>query len=447
MGGLTKKFKEFNNKEAILFQDRIYKYIDIYAQVNSYIDVIKSNGIKGGEIVFLQGDYSFHTISCMFALVENKNVVVPITQDIPAKEIKDKIESSKPSFIFKFSDEKFEIESLSDKNEHPLIEELIEKNRSGLILFSSGSTGKPKAMIHDFDNLISTYFDKKPKNLRFLVFLLFDHIGGVNTLLNCLSMGATIIIPEKRDPNYICELIERQKIHVFPSSPTFLNLMLLALKEKEYDLTSLKLITYGTEPMPVSLLERVKNELGGVRLLQTFGTSETGIAKTTSKSSSSTLMKIQDGETEYRVVEGELWLKSKTQIMGYLNHSMESFSEDGWFKTGDLAEETEDGYIRIIGRLKEVINVGGEKVLPGEIESCVLQIPEVKDCLAFSMPNAITGQNVAINVSSNSSDLSTLKKKIRIHCKENLDSFKVPRKINFTDEISYNNRFKKKRNF
>ena len=71
-------------------------------------------------------------------------------------------------------------------------------------------------------------------------------------------------------------------------------------------------------------------------------------------------------------------MRSKTQVLGYLNASMESFTKDGWFRTGDLVEELEGGYIRIVGRNKEVINVGGEKVLPAEVESVLLEIGELK---------------------------------------------------------------------
>jgi len=83
---------------------------------------------------------------------------------------------------------------------------------------------------------------------------------------------------------------------------------------------------------------------------------------------------------EFLAERRALWLKSKTQIMGYLNAPMDSFTEDGWFKTGDLVEVTDDGYIKIIGRSKEVINVGGEKVLPAEVESIIpnLEIEKIK---------------------------------------------------------------------
>ena len=220
---------------------------------------------------------------------------------------------------------------------HPLVEQLIAQNRPGLILFSSGSTGEPKAMVHDADRLLNTFSKKRSRQFRILIFLLFDHIGGLNTLFNALASGALIVVPPSRDPNAVGEAIQRYQVNLLPASPTFLNLFLISDAHRSFDLSSLRFITYGTEPMPESLLLRLKAALPKVSFIQTFGTSETGISQTISRSSNSTRIKISDPDTEYQIVNGELWLRSKTQILGYLNHDMSRFTGDGWFKTGDLA--------------------------------------------------------------------------------------------------------------
>ncbi len=209
-------------------------------------------------------------------------------------------------------------------------------------------------------------------------------------------MGACLIIPKNKDAKTICELIEKYKIMVLPSSPTFLNLILISEEYKNYDLSSLRMITYGTETMPQSLLLRLKEIFPKVKFLQTFGTSETGISTTSSKSSNSLFMKLEDINCEYKIVENELWLRSKTQVLGYLNASMDSFTSDGWFKTGDLVEVRMVEYIKIIGRAKEVINVGGQKVLPAEVESMILEMEEINDCMVYGEQNAITGQTCCL---------------------------------------------------
>lgn len=96
----------------------------------------------------------------------------------------------------------------------------------------------------------------------------------------------------------------------------------------------------------------------------------------------------------YKIVENKLWLRNKTQVLEYLNASMESFTSDSWFKTGDLVETVEDGYLKIIGRSNEVINVCGQKVLPAEVESVILFMKEVDDCMVYGEKNIITGQTV-----------------------------------------------------
>ena len=298
---------------------------------------------------------------------------------------------------------------------------------------------------YNLDNLIDTYKDKRGKRLVFLIFLMFDHIGGLNTLLNCLSMNVAMVFPENREPDHVAHLIEKYKVNILPASPTFLNLMLIGECPAHYDLTSLRMITYGTEPMPESLLVKLKYAFPRVKFLQTFGTSETGISTTSSYSSTSTFLKIDDPNTEYKIINGELWLRSKTQIMGYLNSSMERFTDDGWFKTGDMVEE-KDGYIKIIGRNSDIINVGGEKVLPSEVESVLFQMPHVNDCIVYGEKNPITGQMVVAKVLYNEDiKASELKKLVVEFCKDKLTRYKIPAKVVKMSDSEFTERYKKKR--
>jgi acyl-coenzyme A synthetase/AMP-(fatty) acid ligase len=447
--------KKFINK-LVTYSDNLiinqsnnsYYYSDFINEISKWLVIINKEKINRNAIVSIIGDYSFSTIALFLALYENNNIIVPITSKVE-DECNERISVSKADFVFKIdNNESYSIIKLnSDLDKYLIISEMVKSDKSGLILFSSGSTGKPKAMIHDLDILINSFLNKKAKKINFLVFLMFDHIGGLNTLLNCLSMGATITIPNSRNPEEVCKLIEEFGVNVLPASPTFLNLLLVSNSNKKYNLTSLIMITYGTESMPESLLARIKSNFPKVKLLQTFGTSETGIIKTISKSNSSTSIKIDDAEQEYKIVDGELWIRSKTQILGYLNYESNNFTNDGWFKTGDLVKEEEDRYFRIIGRLKEIINVGGEKVLPQEVESTLLELNYVEDVIVYSIPNAIIGEVVGANVVINKNVVppDSIKNDIRNHCKSKLDSFKVPVKINIVLNIGITDRFKKVR--
>ena len=439
MSFILEKFKSFNSKNAIVFEDRIYTYEEFVKQIKDYKDILDKHNISSKVVVIL-GDYSFYNLALFFALYENKNIIVPITSNI--KKVQDDfIKESFCEIIIKTDEKNLLIQDLKTTSSHNMIDNLREKNSSGLILFSSGSTGKPKAMIHNLDTLIDSFKDKKEKSMNMLVFLMFDHIGGLNTVFNALCMGACLIIPKIKDAKTICELIEKYKIMVLPSSPTFLNLILISEEYKNYDLSSLRMITYGTETMPQSLLLKLKEVFPKVKFLQTFGTSETGISTTSSKSSNSLFMKLEDINGEYKIVENELWLRSKTQVLGYLNASMDSFTSDGWFKTGDLVE-VDGEYIKIIGRAKEIINVGGQKVLPSEIESIILEMEEISDCMVYAEQNAITGQTVVCDVVLNK-NIENIKKRVRVFCKDRLDAYKIPTKVNVVDKTNFSDRFKK----
>lgn len=432
--------EKFGNKNAIIVDDKVYTYENFLNQIKAYKKILEDNYIFS-KVVTLKGDYSFDNLGLFFALAGNKNIIVPITTSI--EKIQDElVKESFSEYIIKTHENELVINNLEQNTSHHMIDNLKNSLNAGLILFSSGSTGKPKAMIHNLDNLINSYQDKKEKSINMLVFLMFDHIGGLNTVFNALSMGACLIIPKNRDAKNICELIEKYKIMVLPSSPTFLNLILISGEYEKYDLSSLRMITYGTETMPQSLLLKLKESFPKVKFLQTFGTSETGISTTNSKSSESLYMKLEDPNCEYKIVENELWIKSNTQVLGYLNASMDSFTADGWFKTGDLVEELPDGYIKIIGRSKEVINVGGQKVLPSEVESIILSMKEINDCMVYAEKNLITGQTVVCDVVLHES-IENIKKIIRLFCKDKLEAYKIPTKVNVVEKTNFSDRFKK----
>ena len=443
MNNMVDKFKD-NAQIAIIYNGKRYSYNELYIKIKEIENFIKDK-IKSGEVVAILADYSFVSIALFFALYENNNRIAPITST-SQKEIDGKVKESFSTKIINLENENLVITNIKSEASHKIINDLQTSKCAGLILFSSGSTGAPKAMIHNLDTLVDSYGDKKQKQINMLVFLMFDHIGGINTMLNILSMNATMIIPQNRNADDICQLIEEYKIAVLPSSPTFLNLILINRSYEKYDLSSLRMITYGTETMPEGLLGRLKAVFSKVRFLQTFGTSETGIAATSSKSSSSTFMKIDDENLEYKIVDNELWLRSKTQILGYLNRSMESFTNDGWFKTGDLVELDNEGFIKIIGRNKEIINVGGQKVLPSEVESVLLGMDEIEDCLVYGEQNAITGQSVSCDVVLKSGvEADGFKILVRKFCKDKLDSFKIPTRVNVVQKTEFTERFKKSR--
>jgi len=441
MGLFLERIFAFGERLAVISDNKKYNYRNFHEQIDVFLCEIRKN-IPEGEVVVLLSDMTFHGLACFFALHINNNIIVPVTRD--TEELLLRSDLSGATFIVEPTESGIRIQTLSNSSSNLLYDDIRKTGHSGLVLFSSGISGRPKGMVHDLNILMQPFFRKKVKEVNFLALLMFDHIGGLNTALTSIFSGATLTIPIKREPYQICETIEKQKVNVLPASPTFLNLILLSGAINKFDLSTLKVITYGTEPMPSGLLLRLNQSFPKVRFLQTFGTSETGISQISSKSSSSTKIRFDDPSTVHKIVNGELWIKSPTTIKGYLNADMEQFTPDGWFKTGDLAEIDNEGFILITGRKNELINVGGLKVFPQEVESVIMEFKEIADCLVMGESNLLTGNIVIAFVQiTENSDSKTVVNSLRKHLLSKLDRYKVPVKIKVVDQISHNKRFKK----
>jgi acyl-CoA synthetase (AMP-forming)/AMP-acid ligase II len=188
----------------------------------------------------------------------------------------------------------------------------------------------------------------------------------------------------------------------------------------------------------------IREALPWVRFKQTYGLSEVGILSTQSRDSGSVWLKLGDTRLEHKIVDGVLWIRSPSVMLGYLN-APSPFDANGWFNTQDLVEK--DGeYIRILGRKSELINVGGEKVHPTEIENLLLQLDNVKDVTVRGQSNPITGEIVAAKITPLvQEDPAAFKQRVREFCRARLERYKVPAVIEVVTEDHYGARFKKSR--
>ena len=436
---LIKKYKG----ECITDLNGGYTFSDLVNQINEFKNLL-SNKIRNHDRVLIYSDYTFHSISLLISLSDLNVNIIPLVKTTES-EYQEKVESVNPHLILSFNDNNKLIikNSKLTPNKEDVFNDVSNKGDTGIILFSSGTTGKPKVMIQNLTKIISSIkIPRRQKSLKFIILLMIDHIGGINTLFNCLINGSPFIIPEDRSPSLVISLINKHQVNILPTTPTFLNLLMIDESFDSSKLKSLKLITYGTERMSEVILNKLNLNLPKVKLLQTFGTSETGILKTQSKSSNSLFFKIVDDEKEYKILGDELYLRSKTQVNGYVNHNNDNFLNDGWYATGDLVETDEDGYIKIIGRKNKIINVGGLKVLPKEIEDVINSVNGVDDSTVFSEQNNIVGNIVCVKIFTQLQNTKELKVQIKSVCRKNLDKYKVPVKL-FFEKLEMTNRGKK----
>jgi acyl-CoA synthetase (AMP-forming)/AMP-acid ligase II len=378
----------------------------------------------------------------LLAALLNRNIIVPLSAAAPRKDRL--MELSEVRFAITFDDDDLaEVGAFDRTIAHPLLRQLADHGAAGLVLFSSGSTGESKGSVLDFDKLLAKFQVARP-SYRTLVFLLLDHIGGINTLLHVLCHGGTLVTTPDRGPETVCAAIEEHRIQLLPTTPTFMRMLMIADALKRHDLSSLEIVTYGTEPMPPSTLAAVREALPWIRFKQTYGLSELGILPTQSRSSDSLWLKLGHHGFEHQVRGGVLWLRSETAMLGYLN-APSPFDADGWFNTQDLVEVDGD-YVRIVGRKSEMINVGGEKVHPTEVENVLLQLPNIKDATVSGRANPVTGQVVVAKVTLlEPAEPDQLRAQVRKFCRGRLEPYKIPVVIDIVADDHHGARFKKSR--
>ncbi len=440
---LVERMSAWKTEPALIWSDQVATYGEILEMISYWQSHLDEHGVGTGQVVALQGDYTPKAVALLLALIDRGMIVVPLTEaaEVHRHEF---LEIAEVEIVISFDEaDGWNLQSRGITASNPLTLQLRSEGEPGLVLFSSGSTGKSKAALHNFTNLLEK-FKVQRHRMTTLTFLLLDHIGGINTLLYTLSNGGTVVSVGDRDPDIVSQAIERYRVELLPTSPTFLNLLLISEAYKRFDLSSLDLVTYGTEVMPESTLKRIHELLPNVRLLQTYGLSELGILRSKSKDSGSLWVKVGGEGFETKVVDGILWVKAHSAMLGYLN-APSPFDEEGWMNTGDMVEVDGD-YIRILGRKSEIINVGGQKVYPAEVESVLLQMDNVKDAVVFGEKNPITGNIVTTRVNLfEPEDLSSFKKRMRLFCRDRLASYKIPVKVEISGREQYNARYKRMR--
>ena len=389
--------------------------------------------IKSGDVVALIGDFNPQSIFILLQLIDKKVILVPLTNDTKPQH-KYFFDSAMVDVII----EDNHVKRIRHNYQHELIERLRKKNNSGLILFSTGTSGRPKAILHDLTLFLQRFETPRP-TLKTINFLLFDHIGGLNTLFHTLFNRGTIIIPKSRSVKDILSTCHKYKVEVLPTTPTFLRMMLMSgLLEKNIP-SNLKIITYGTERMDQPTLDALCKLVPNIDFRQTFGMSELGIVRVKSEARNSLFMKIGGEGIETRVVDNVLEIHSATRMIGYLN-TEDPFDENGWYNTKDIVEEC-NGFFKIIGRTSEAINVGGLKFMASEVENVALKFEGVELAKAEGKPNPITGQHVELTVQP-INDSKLKKSELKNYLAKNLSIHMMPKRLQIAN-VSISHRFKR----
>jgi len=424
---LSKKWQNIKYPFLIDSSKKIY-----FSDINKKLEIDVSN-IKHGDTVALIGNFDSFSISILLKLIDIGAIIMPLTKDT----------YNQHHYYFSCANVNWVIENkkvrkIAEAKVHPLKEKLQLNKKPGLILFTTGTTGKQKAILHDFSLILEKFKTPRP-TLRTINFLLFDHIGGINTLFHTLFNLGTIIAPEKRTVSSILSTCEKYNVEVLPTTPTFLRMMLISDYVPNKIPKCIKIITYGTERMDKTTLNQLCDLLPMIDFRQTYGMSEIGVVRVKSEARNSLYMKIGGEGMETKIKKNILYIKSRSNMLGYLN-SESPFDNRGWLNTNDIVKER-NGFIKITGRANEVINSGGLKFMPADIEIVALSYPNISLCKAYGKTNPITGQHVELIIQekkNTSIDIKEFKKFI----KNKLPSYMVPKRI-IISEVKIGHRYKR----
>jgi long-chain acyl-CoA synthetase len=316
----------------------------------------------------------------------------------------------------------------------------------GVILYTSGSTGQPKGAVLSHAALAAANESWAGPVMgltaadRVLAVLPLAHSFGLNgALLAPLLAGVTVVLQERFTPEDTLRAIARHRATVFPGVATMFARILESPALEGADLSSLRLAVSGAAPCPWALAHEWRRRTG-VRIVRGYGMTELFrpisylAGEATDRPDS--IGRAVPG-VELRVVEDELWIRSPAAMDGYLRAPEETaavLAADGWFRTGDLATISDDGYVSIVGRKRELILRGGYSVVPGEVEQALLAHPAVAEAAVIGVAHPELGEEVAAFV--------TLRAGARVEpadliafCRERLAGYKYPRRVTVVEAM------------
>lgn len=402
-------------------------------------------GVRQGDVVVAPGEAALESLEWLFALSSVGAVAAPLRRE-RLGELAVWRGHLRLNWAVKDDGLVAMDEGAVTVRASELLGQLRQRGHAGLILATSGTTGTAKLILHDLDNLLGAIPVRTARGWRTLPLMRFDHVGGLDMAFRALGSGQVLVAPPgELSPEAVAEVVARQRVEVMPATPSFLNLLLLSGASACHDLRTLRLVPYGAEPMPAGLLERLKAAFPATDFVERFGTSETGALPVRSAGDG---LQLKEGTGfSWKIVDGVLWVKSPVQGLGYLSCPGGSIDDRGWFCTGDLAEIGPGGSVKVLGRREEMINVGGEKVLPSAVESVMSGHPLVADCRALAIPNAVLGQVVGLEVVWRGSDRDavTIKRSLHAFAARSLPRFHLPAVVRPVGSIETGPNLKKQR--
>jgi long-chain acyl-CoA synthetase len=325
--------------------------------------------------------------------------------------------------------------------------------------YTGGTTGVAKGVMLTHFNLVvnvdqvSLWLPALQRGKeRYLCVLPFFHVFGMSTAMNWpICIGATMILLPRFEIKDFLKTVAKTKPTIALLVPTIFTAMVNYPEISKYDTSSINYVVSGSAPLPVEIMNRFEEITGSV-ILEGYGLTEsspvTHVNPVKSKrksgsigiaipSTDARIMDLETGTKEQQVGQtGELVIKGPQVMKGYWNMPEETAetAKDGWLYTGDIAHMDEDGYVFIVDRKKDMIIAGGFNIYPRDIDEVLYEHPKIADAVTIGVPDEYRGENVKIFVVVKPGETLTEEEVIN-HCKEKLAAYKVPRLVEFREEL------------
>ena len=329
------------------------------------------------------------------------------------------------------------------------------------IMFTSGTTGIAKGVMMNHGQTLEQFdawcdFAGLREGDRYLIANPFFHMFGYKAgWLACLLRGATNLPLAVFDVEEALRLIEQERITMFPGAPTLYQMILDHEATGSADLSSLRVAVTGAADVPVELIRRMHTELPFETIMTGYGLTEACTCSGTQPGDDFETIATTSGRpavgVEIRIVDpagselprgevGEIVVRGNNVMQGYLDEPVataETVDADGWLHTGDLGTMDNRDYLKIVGRLKDMLIVGGFNAYPAEIENIMLAHPAIAAVAVIGVQDERLGEVArafVVTVPVGEADES----EIIAWCRENMANFKVPRSIRFLDQLPLN---------
>jgi long-chain acyl-CoA synthetase len=471
---LTDTAEKHADRTAIKLDDFEITYEQLNEASGRVAALLADKGVEAGDRVGIMLPNVPQFAAVYYGVLRRGGVVVPMNPLLKKREVGFYLEDPEAKLMFAWHDFEDAAKHGSEDAGAELIlvkpgefEEMLgeyepdldvadrDDDDTAVILYTSGTTGKPKGAelthgnLHKNAEVSIGLADTHEEDILLGALPLFHSFGQTCGLNAAMLAGAKLSMIPRFDPSKALEIIQRDSVTIFQGVPTMFTGMLHADDKDDYDVSCLRVSMSGGSAMPVEVLKGFE-EAFGCKVLEGYGLSETSPVASFNHADrerkpgtighpvEGVEMKVvdEDGKEVDQGEVGEIVIKGHNVMKGYWNRedATKEAIKDGWFHSGDMGKVDEEGYFSIVDRKKELIIRGGYNVYPREIEEVLYEHPAVQEAAVVGVPDDKMGEEVgAAVVLKQGEDVS--EEDLRDFVKDEVASYKYPRKVWFLDEL------------